>query len=123
METYTTRELEQRVQNPQCREADVEAAVEMGIPYSAYLDITYDPDKDGELSSEDEVRTGFEVALDVLDMTTECNPAAGIWPTRCEDVLDNPAKMVALREMALNTYRSVIYTPSDGQCCASDGTA
>ena len=54
---------------------------------SAYLDSQYDPEKDGELGPDDERLSAAEVIQDDLGMTTECNPAAGIWPARCEDVM------------------------------------
>lgn len=111
MELYTTREVMDRVQNDQCRAEDVNAAADMGIPYSAYVDLTYDPHKDGELGADDEVRTGFDVVLDELGMTTECNPAAGVWPIRCEEIWGNPAREIAYKELVLNTFRSVSYAP------------
>ena len=111
LELYTTREVQDRVNNDQYRAEDVNRAADMGIPYSAYLDLTYDPHKDGELGADDEVRTGFEVALDELDMTTEFNPAAGVFPTPCEEAYNDPAKQLALKEMMLNTFRSTSYNP------------
>ena len=73
------------------------------MPFSAYADSEYDPEKDGELGPDDARLTAMEVICDELDITTMCNPAAGIWPTRCEDVVEDPAKMFALKEMSLNT--------------------
>ena len=81
------------------------------MPFSAYADSQYDPEKDGELGADDARLTAMEVICDDLDMTTLCNPAAGVWPTRCEEVIEDPAKMFALKEMSLNTYRSVAYKP------------
>ena len=106
---YNTRELRDAYQNR--RDTLVEEAAEAGMPFSAYLDTEYDPEKDGELGPDDERPSAMEVVLDDLDMTTECNPAAGIWPTRCEAVIDDPARMFALKELCLNAYRSVSYTP------------
>ena len=111
MALMTTRELIERYGNVAQRNATVEAAAEAGMPYSAYLDSQYDPDKDGELGPDDERLSAMEVILDTLDMTTTCNPAAGIWPTRCEAVIGDPAKELALKEMCLNAYRSVAYAP------------
>ena len=65
----------------------------------------------------------MDVVLEDLDMTTECNPAAGIWPTRCEDVIDNPAKEFALKELCLNTYRSVSYNPQVAAAARAAETA
>ena len=81
------------------------------MPYSAYLDSLYDPEKDGELGADDERLSAFEVVCDHLDMTTECNPAAGVFPTRTEDVIGDPKKELALKEMCLNAYRSTSYKP------------
>lgn len=106
---FDTRELRDAYKNR--RDTLVEEAAEAGMPFSAYLDAEYDPEKDGELGADDERLSAMEVVLDDLDMTTECNPAAGIWPTRCEDVIDNPAREFALKELCLNTYRSVSYSP------------
>ena len=106
-----TRELKQRFKNDSERAKTVEEAAEAGMPYSAYLDSQYDPEMDGELGPDDERLSAMEVILDDLDMTTTCNPAAGIWPTRCEDVIGDPAKELALKEMSLNAYRSVSYAP------------
>ena len=105
----TTRELKDRYQNQ--REALVEEAAAEGMPFSAYLDSQYDPERDGELGAEDERLSAMEVVLDDLEMTTTCNPAAGMWPTRCEEVIEDPAKMFALKELCLNAYRSVSYQP------------
>ena len=110
MKTYTTREIGQRVANVQCRTADIKAAAELSLPYSAYLDLAYDPEKDGETSGED-VRTGFEVALDSADMTTEVNPAAGIYPNRCEDIYENDTQLFLMKELSLSTFRSIAYKP------------
>lgn len=106
-----TRELTQRVNNESERTKFVEEAAEAGMPFSAYADSQYDPDKDGELGPDDERLSAIEVIQDDLDMTTTCNPAAGIWPTRCEAVMGDPAKEFVLKEMCLNAYRSVSYAP------------
>ena len=106
-----TRELTQRVNNEGERTKFVEEAAEAGMPFSAYADSQYDPEKDGELGPDDERLSAIEVIQDDLDMTTTCNPAAGIWPTRCEDVMGDPAKEFVLKEMCLNAYRSVSYAP------------
>ncbi len=111
MSLMTTREVIERYGNESRRAELVEQAAEAGMPFSAYVDSQYDPERDGELGPDDEVRTGFQVILDDLEMTTECNPAAGIWPTRCEEAIKDPAKMLALKEMCLNTYRSISYRP------------
>ena len=109
--TWTTRELIDVYNNPSERTRTVEEAADAGMPYSAYLDSEYDPEKDGELGPDDERLTAMEVVLDELEMTTTCNPAAGVFPTRCEEVIKDPAKMFALKEMSLNAYRSVSYKP------------
>ena len=106
-----TRELIQRVTNESERVKTVEEAAEAGMPYSAYLDSEYDPEKDGELGPDDERLSAMEVIQDELDMTTECNPAAGVFPTRCENVIGDPAKELVLKELCLNAYRSVSYAP------------
>ena len=106
-----TRELTQRVKNESERTKFVEEAAEAGMPFSAYADSQYDPDKDGELGPDDERLSAIEVIQDDLDITTTCNPAAGIWPTRCEAVVGDPAKEFVLKEMCLNAYRSVSYAP------------
>ena len=106
-----TRELTQRVNNESERTKFVEEAADAGMPFSAYADSQYDPDKDGELGPEDDRLSAMEVIQDDLDMTTTCNPAAGVWPTRCEDVIGDPAKEFVLKEMCLNAYRSVSYAP------------
>ena len=111
MTLMTTRELIERTDNPSQRAGLVEEAADAAMPYSAYLDSQYDPEKDGELGADDERLSGFEVVLDHLDMTTTCNPAAGIWPTRTEAVIGDPAKELALKEMSLNAYRSISYKP------------
>ncbi|RKU09555.1 hypothetical protein C6502_12740 [Candidatus Poribacteria bacterium] len=111
MPLMTTRELVERTRNASQRAGLVEEAADAGMPYSAYLDSQYDPERDGELGADDERRSGFEVVLDDLEMTTECNPAAGIWPTRCEDVIGDPARELALKELCLNAYRSTVYRP------------
>ena len=111
MPLMTTRELIERNSNADQRAALVEAAAEAQMPYSAYIDSQYDPEKDSELGADDERLPAFEVVLDALEMTTECIPAAGLWPTRCEDVIGSPEKEFALKEMCLNTYRSVSYRP------------
>ena len=106
-----TRELTQRVNNEGERTKFVEEAAEAGMPFSAYADSQYDPEKDGELGPDEERLSAIEVIQDDLDMTTTCNPAAGIWPTRCEVVMGDPAKEFVLKEMCLNAYRSVAYAP------------
>ena len=106
-----TRELTQRVNNESERTKFVEEAADAGMPFSAYADSQYDPEKDGELGPDDERLSAMEVIQDDLDMTTTCNPAAGIWPTRCEDVIGDPAKEFVLKEMCLNAYRSTSYAP------------
>lgn len=109
MPLLTTRELIDRYHNQ--RTALAEEAAEAGMPFSAYLESQYDPEKDGELSADDVRLSAMEVILEDLNMTTTCNPAAGIWPTRCEDVIGDPAKEFALKEMCLNVYRSISYRP------------
>ena len=109
MPLLDTRELKDSYHNR--RAALVEEAAEAGMPFSAYLDSQYDPEKDGELGADEERLSAMEVVLDDLDMATYCNPAAGVWPTRCEDVLRDPAKEFALKELCLNTYRNVAYGP------------
>ena len=106
-----TRELKDRVKNESERVKTVEEAADAGMPYSAYLDSQYDPEKDGELGPDDERLSAMEVIQDEFDMTTECNPAAGVFPTSCEEVLKDPAKTFVLKEMCLNAYRSVSYAP------------
>ena len=106
-----TRELTDRVKNDSERAKVVEEAADSGMPVSAYLDSEYDPEKDGELGPDDERLSAAEVIQDDLGMTTECNPAAGIWPTKCEDVIGDPAREFWLKEMCLNAYRSVSYAP------------
>ena len=106
-----TRELIQRVSNDSERGKVVEEAAEAGMPISAYLDSEYDPEKDGELGPDDERLSAMEVVQDEHDMTTECNPAAGVFPTRCEVALKDPTKTFILKEMCLNAYRSVSYAP------------
>ena len=107
MPLLTTRELIDRYHNQ--RTALAEEAAEAGMPFSAYLDSQYDPEKDEELGADDVRLSAMEIVLEDLDMTTTCNPAAGIWPTRCEDVIGDPAKEFALKEMCLNAYRSISY--------------
>ena len=109
MPLLTTRELIDRYHNQ--RTALAEEAAEAGMPFSAYLDSQYDPEKDEELGADDVRLSAMEVVLEDLNMTTTCNPAAGIWPTRCEDVIGDPAKEFALKEMCLNAYRSISYRP------------
>lgn len=111
MSLMTTRELIERHRNADQRVQLVEESAEAGMPYSAYLDLQYDPEKDGELAADDERLSAMEVVQEDLDMTTVCNPAAGIWPTRCADVIGDPAKEFTLKEMCLNTYRSISYRP------------
>ena len=111
MPLMTTREIIERHGNPDQRAALVEQAAEAGMPYSAYVDSQYDPEKDGELGADAERLSAMEVIYDALEMTTECIPAAGIFPTRCEDVIGDPTKEFTLKEMCLNTYRSVSYAP------------
>ncbi|MCY3744479.1 MAG: hypothetical protein OXH00_25975 [Candidatus Poribacteria bacterium] len=106
-----TRELKDRVNNEGERIKVVEEAADAGMPVSAYLDSEYDPEKDGELGPDDERLSAAEVITDELDMHTECNPAAGIWPARCEDVIGDPKREFWLKEMCLNAYRSVSYAP------------
>ena len=106
-----TRELVQRIENESQRAKTVEEAAEAGMPVSAYLDSEYDPEKDGELGPDDERLSAMEVIQDHFDMHTDCNPAAGQWPMRCEDVIGDPAKEFTLKEMCLNAYRSVSYAP------------
>ena len=106
-----TRELKDRVKNESERVKTVEEAADAGMPYSAYLDSQYDPEKDGELGPDDERLSAMEVIQDEFDITTECNPAAGVFPTPCEEVLSDPAKTFVLKEMCLNAYRSVSYAP------------
>ena len=105
----TTRELRDKYKNQ--RETLVEEAVVARMPFSAYLDTEYDPERDGELGADDERLSAMEVVLEDLGMTTTCNPAAGVWPTRCEDVIEDPAKEFALKELCLNAYRSIAYRP------------
>ena len=109
MPLLTTRELIDRYHNQ--RTVLAEEAAEAGMPFSAYIDSQYDPEKDGELGADDARLSAMEVILEDLNMTTTCNPAAGIWPTRCEDVIGDPAKEFALKEMCLNAYRSISYRP------------
>ena len=106
-----TRELKQRVTNDSERAKTVEEAADAGMPYSAYLDSQYDPEKDGELGPDDERLSAAEVVTEELGMHTTCNPAAGIWPTRCEDVIGDPAREFWLKELCLNAYRGVSYAP------------
>ena len=106
-----TRELKDRINNGSERAKIVEEAADAEMPISAYLDSEYDPEKDGELGPDDERLSAAEVIQDELGMTTECNPAAGIWPTKCEDVIGDPAREFWLKEMCLNAYRSVSYAP------------
>ena len=80
MPLLTTRELIDRYHNQ--RTALAEEAAEAGMPFSAYLDSQYDPEKDEELGADDVRLSAMEVVLEDLNMTTTCNPAAGIWPTR-----------------------------------------
>ena len=61
MALMTTRELIERYGNVAQRNATVEAAAEAGMPYSAYFDSQYDPDKDGELGPDDERLSAMEV--------------------------------------------------------------
>lgn len=109
MPLLTTRELIDKYHNQ--RTALAEEAAEAGMPFSAYLDAQYDPEKDGELGADDVRLSAMEVVLEDLNMTTTCNPAAGIFPTRCEDVIGDPAKEFALKEICLNAYRSISYGP------------
>ena len=111
MALMTTREVVERYGNASQRAGLVEQAADAGMPFSSYLDSQYDPEKDGELGADDERLSAFEVVLDELEMTTECNPAAGVWPTRTEDVIGDPGKELALKEMCLNAYRSTVYRP------------
>ncbi len=109
MPLLTTRELIDKYHNQ--RTVLAEEAAEAGMPFSAYLDSQYDPEKDGELGADDVRLSAMEVVLEDLNMTTTCNPAAGIFPTRCEDVIGDPAKEFALKEICLNAYRSISYGP------------
>ena len=77
MPFLNTRELKDKFKNE--RGAFVEEAVEAGMPFSAYADSEYDPEKDGELGADDARLTAMEVICDELDMTTMCNPAAGMY--------------------------------------------
>ena len=106
MALMTTREVVERYGNASQRAGLVEQAADAGMPFSSYLDSQYDPEKDGELGADDDRLSAFEVVLDELEMTTVCNPAAGVWPTRCEEVIGDPAKEFVLKEMCLNAYRS-----------------
>ena len=106
---YDTREVVDVYKNR--RDMLVKEAAESGMPFTAYIDSEYDPEKDGELGADDERRSAMEVIHDDLGITTECNPAAGIWPTRCEEIFENTDKEFAVKEMCLNTYRSVSYRP------------
>ena len=106
---YDTRELTDAYKNR--RDTLVEGSVAAGMPFSAYVDSEYDPEKDGELGADDERLSAMEVVLEDLGMTTSCNPAAGIFPTRCEEVIEDPAKEFALKELCLNAYRSIAYKP------------
>ena len=54
--TWTTRELIDVYKNPSERTRTVEEAADAGIPYSAYMDSEYDPEKDGELGPDDDDR-------------------------------------------------------------------
>ena len=109
MPLLTTRELIDRYHNQ--RTTLAEEAAEAGMPFSAYLDSQYDPEKDGELAADDMRLSAMEMVLEDLNMTTTCNPAAGIFPTRCEDAIGDPAKEFALKEICLNAYRSISYRP------------
>ena len=111
MALMSTREIIERYGNASQRTELVEQAADAGMPFSAYVDSQYDPEKDGELGADDERLSAFNVILDNLEMTTECIPAAGIWPTRCEEVIGDPGKELALKEMCVNTYRSTAYKP------------
>lgn len=109
MPLYNTRELKDAYRNQ--RASLVEESADAEMPLSTYLDSRYDPEKDGELGADDVRLSAMEVILDDLEMTTACIPSAGIWPTRCVDVIGDPAKELALKEMCLNAYRSVAYAP------------
>ena len=111
MPLMTTREVIDVHENPDQRAKFVEEASDAHMPYSSYLDSQYDPEKDGELGADEERLSAFQVVCEELGMTTECIPAAGIWPTKCEDVIGNESREFALKEMCLNTYRSVSYRP------------
>ena len=110
-----TQELIQRVvKNESERAKTVEEAAEAGMPYSAYLDSQYDPEARGErgpVGPDNEQLSASEVITEELGMYTTCNPAAGEWPMRCEDVIGDPAREFWLKEMMLNAYRSVSYAP------------
>ena len=111
MALRTTREVIDAHNNPDQRARDVEAAADAGMPYTAYIDLEYDPEKDRELGADDVRRSAMEVVQDDQGITTECIPAAGIFPTPWADIEGDPAKEFTLKEMSLNTYRSVAYQP------------
>ena len=111
MALRTTREVIDAHNNPDQRARDVEAAADAGMPYTAYIDLEYDPEKDRELGADDVRRSAMEVVQDDQGITTECIPAAGIFPTPWADIEGDPAKEFTLKEMSLNTYRSVAYAP------------
>ena len=109
MPLLSTRELIDKYHNQ--RDVLVEEAIEADMPFSVYLDAQYDPEKDDELGSDDVRLSAMEVIEEDLGISYECNPAAGIWPTKCEDVIGSPEKEFALKQKLIETYRSVAYLP------------
>ena len=61
MALMTTREVVERYGNASQRAELVERAADAGMPFSAYLDSQYDPEKDGELGADDERLSAMEV--------------------------------------------------------------
>ena len=117
-----TRELTQRVKNENERTKFVEEAADAGMPFSAYADSEYDPEKDSELGPDDERLSAMEVIQDELDMTTTCNPAAGIWPTRCENVIGDPAKEFRAQRDVSECVSERVLCPTSRLCCTETGT-
>ena len=113
MALMTTREVIERYGNASQRAGLVEQSADAGMPFSAYLDSQYDPEKDGELGADDDRRSGFEVVLDELEMTTECNPAAGIWPTRTEDVIGRSGERVSTQRDVSERLSEYGVSPAD----------
>lgn len=107
----STREIKERQDNPQEHERMVAEAAEEGLSYSAYLNEEYDPSRDGEGAAAAEGRSGWEVVMDHLGISSEMDPVAGIYPTRCEDIIGDKAAELALRELCLNAYRGIAYAP------------
>ena len=105
---FDTRELKDYAKNQHAEIPEKAAAAEMSV--TGYLESEYDPNKDGE-SRDSEPLSAMDVVLDEFDMTTIADPSAGIYPTRCEDIYEDPAKMLILKELCLNTYRSIAYWP------------